>query len=520
MSLYLKYRPQTFKHLVGQDHISTTLINALKKNNLSHAYIYCGPRGTGKTSTARLIAKCLNCEKPDKNNEPCNKCNTCQDSNKGRLIDLIEIDAASNRGIDEIRDLKEKIKFAPTRSNKKVYIIDEVHMLTKEAFNALLKTLEEPPDHAHFILATTEIHKVPETIISRCQRFDFKRIAPAHIVQRLTYIAKEEKIEADEAALQIIANVANGGLRDAIGLLEQLSSESKITEVYVNNALGLSDNTAGTKLYNELIRKNKLEALNIIEGIYNNGIDLYEFTKNFIHFLRSKMHELIKSNENPSQIIDLIDNFTKASQDLKSSIIPQLPLELAIVKTLIKTQDIQTPASAEKPKTTTEKTPPIQQTPPPTIQPKPQNSETQRQQRPIKSKELQKNETPPKETETPTISKELSLDQIKSDWTRVVEQIKRPAIKLSLKEGYPTDLNGNKLIIHFSSKFHLDRLNNSETIGMIETAITQVFEQKLIFVPELGEMKIKPLTTETSDTTSNEGDLATQAMDIFGGTIL
>ena len=238
MSLYRKYRPQTFAHLVGQDHVSQTLLSALRLGRVSHAYLFTGPRGTGKTSTARLVAKALNCL-DESSVEPCNACEICMEIADGRLIDIIEIDAASNRGIDEMRDLREKIHFAPTRAKLKVYIIDEVHMLTKEAFNALLKTLEEPPEHVYFVLATTEVHKIPETILSRCQRFDFQRIPVKVLVDRLSFIAQEEKIEVEEKALEMIAHHAEGGLRDAIGLLEQMAADGSLTVERVSTVLGI-----------------------------------------------------------------------------------------------------------------------------------------------------------------------------------------------------------------------------------------------------------------------------------------
>ena len=228
ISLYRKYRPHNFDNLIGQDHVRTTLINAIKSEHVAHAYLFTGPRGTGKTSSARLIAKALLCSALKDKHEPCNQCDLCLDINSGRLIDLIEIDAASNRGIDEVRELKEKINFAPSRAKYKVYIIDEVHMMTKEAFNALLKTLEEPPAHAYFILATTEVHKIPDTIISRCQRFDFRRLSLKALMTRLAYICEKEGIEAEDKALEVISRYVNGGMRDAIGLVEQLTVDGKL----------------------------------------------------------------------------------------------------------------------------------------------------------------------------------------------------------------------------------------------------------------------------------------------------
>ena len=261
LALYRKYRPYNFKNLVGQDSIKNALINAIKAGNPAHAYLFCGPRGTGKTTTARLIAKSLNCEALIDGHEPCNKCQLCEAINEGALIDLIEIDAASNRGIDEIRDLKEKINFAPSRAKMKVYIIDEVHMMTKEAFNALLKTLEEPPSYVYFILATTEVHKIPETIISRCQRFDFKRIDDKALMTRLSFIAQLEDIKAEDKAIEAISRHVEGSLRDAIQLLEQLTVDQKLTFEYVSDILGVTDFETLDKLFESLLINNTESAL-------------------------------------------------------------------------------------------------------------------------------------------------------------------------------------------------------------------------------------------------------------------
>src|SRR3990172_2916222 len=221
--LYRKWRPRTFAELAGQEAVVRTLTNAIAGGKVSHAYLFSGPRGTGKTTTGRLLAKAVNCAKP-KAGEPCNKCEGCQTYMEGRALDLIELDAASNRGIDEIRNLREKANFAPTggADAHKVYLVDEVHMLTEPAFNALLKTLEEPPRHVIFVLATTEVHKVPATVVSRCQRFDFRRIPLSALVQRLSHIAGEEGFECTPEVLETIVRTATGSARDAINLLEQL----------------------------------------------------------------------------------------------------------------------------------------------------------------------------------------------------------------------------------------------------------------------------------------------------------
>lgn len=220
--LYRKYRPKSFAEVVGQDHIVTVLKNALRLNRVGHAYLFSGSRGTGKTTLARLLAKTYNCEKPKEDGEPCNTCSTCKEFSAGRALDLIEIDAASTRGIDDIRELRESVRFSPMRAKRKVYIVDEVHMLTKEAFNALLKTLEEPPEHAMFILATTELERVPDTILSRTQSFEFRRIGETYIRSRMQDLLKSEKYKLDEEGITLIVFLADGSLRDAESILGQL----------------------------------------------------------------------------------------------------------------------------------------------------------------------------------------------------------------------------------------------------------------------------------------------------------
>jgi len=230
--LYRKYRPQKFSEFVGQEHIVKTLTNAISSGLISHAYLFYGPRGSGKTTIARLFAKAVNCQNRKGGDfEPCNQCFSCKEISEGRAVDLIEIDAASHRGIDEIRDLREGIKFAPTRLKYKVFIIDEAHQLTKEAANALLKTLEEPPSHAIFILATTEIHKMIPTIISRCQRFDFRKLTVPEILKKLEIICQKEKIKIEKVALELIAQNAQGSMRDAESLLDQVSTSFDKKEI-------------------------------------------------------------------------------------------------------------------------------------------------------------------------------------------------------------------------------------------------------------------------------------------------
>src|SRR5512147_628117 len=253
-ALYRKYRPKEWDQVVGQDHVVTTLRNAIAADRVAHAYLFAGSRGTGKTTLARLLAKAVNCTNPDPTKRPCNECDHCKAVNENRFMDMIEIDAASNNGVDDVRDLREKINFSPSQGKYKVYVIDEVHMLSGGAFNALLKTLEEPPPHAIFVLATTEIHKIPATVLSRCQRHEFRRVPIDEIVKNLKEIAAFENIQADEEALTLIARQSAGGMRDAQSLLDQLSSTgTKITLALAQQVLGTATSQTVLDLVNSVL---------------------------------------------------------------------------------------------------------------------------------------------------------------------------------------------------------------------------------------------------------------------------
>lgn len=295
---YRKWRPKSLGAVVGQEAITTTLKQAVSQGRVAHAYLFCGTRGTGKTSTARILAKAVNCLAPQ-NGEPDNECRICVSVNEGRALDLIEIDAASNRGIDDIRDLSDKIRFSPNEARFKVYIIDEVHMLTEPAFNALLKTLEEPPAHAMFILATTEAHKVPLTIISRCQRFDFRRIPLDQMAAKLAEICDSERIEASPDALRLISRVANGGLRDAENLLEQaiVSYGSPVSEDNVRRLLGLGGDETALALAAHIVGKSVSEGISAVNAAAEQGSDLRQLLRQTLEYLRALL--LIKAGAAP-----------------------------------------------------------------------------------------------------------------------------------------------------------------------------------------------------------------------------
>ena len=302
---YRKYRPQTFKEVVGQKNVIKTLTNAIVQNKIAHAYLFAGPRGVGKTTVARLVAKSLNCQKRlPSQYEPCNKCESCKAINNGRSLDLIEIDAASNRGIDDVRALRENIKFPPVHSKYKIFIIDEAHQLTEPAFNALLKTLEEPPSYVIFILATTEPQKLPATILSRVQRYDFKRLAVQDITKQLQSICQKEGIQFEKEALRLIAVYSEGGLRDAESLLGQAAivADKNITVQAVENLVGAVNFEKIHRFVSLLLKKDKVKAIEYVSRILDDGYDIQIFNKEVIDYLRRLL--LLKISPSLGKIID------------------------------------------------------------------------------------------------------------------------------------------------------------------------------------------------------------------------
>ena len=352
IALYRKWRPHTFRDLVGQDHISRTLSQAITSGRIGHAYLFSGPRGTGKTSTAKILAMALNC-KEGPTPDPCGKCESCQRIMDGSAMDVFEIDAASNRGIDEIRGLRETVKFAPAEGRYKVYIIDEVHMLTAEAFNALLKTLEEPPAHVVFILATTEAHKVPPTIQSRCQRFDFRRITVGEIQGRLRYICDQMKTEADDKALELIALQADGGLRDALSILDQCISPSdgRVTEAQVQEMLGLVGHSWIYRMTEALAAGKAQDVLNLVAELLRDGKDLRQIVAELELHLRSLMiyqaagtvegldlyaepEDVLKKQAafwNGETIMQMLARLHETTQELRWSPQPRITVEIALL---------------------------------------------------------------------------------------------------------------------------------------------------------------------------------------------
>jgi DNA polymerase-3 subunit gamma/tau len=353
-ALYRKWRPQTWEAVVGQQHVVQTLRNALAAGRVAHAYLFAGPRGTGKTTTARLLAKAVNCLDEDLARRPCGVCEFCQAVNQGRFLDLIEIDAASNTSVEDVRDLRDKINFAPNQGRYKVYIVDEVHMLSTAAFNALLKTLEEPPGHAIFVLATTEVHKIPATVLSRCQRHEFRRIPVGDIVAQLKTMAAQEGIQAEEQALTLIARQSTGAMRDAISLLDQLASTGQgITLEMAQAVLGTAASQAVLDLVNALVEEQADAGLDQIHAALDAGSDPRQFARQIVDYLRDlllvrmgnssqvdataevreQMARHAQKFETP-ELLRIIRGFNYAAGEARSAWQPALPLEMAFVEAL------------------------------------------------------------------------------------------------------------------------------------------------------------------------------------------
>ncbi|MFH1088644.1 MAG: DNA polymerase III subunit gamma/tau [Patescibacteria group bacterium] len=351
-ALYRRWRPQVFADLVGQNHVKQTILNAIKAGQPNHAYLFAGPRGTGKTSMARLLAKAVNCLN-NKDGEPCGACINCVALVEGRMMDVIEIDAASHTGIDDMRNLTEKVNFAPSSGKYKVYVIDEVHMLSKSAFNALLKTLEEPPSHVIFVLATTEVHKLLPTVISRCQYFDFHYLSHEEVTEQLKKIAQQEKIEISDDALQIIVNNSEGSLRDALSILEQAISfsDGEIDQNILKDLLGIVDVKLVEDLTQAVLDKNASKAITLINEIYFKGFDINQLGKVWLNYLREILMiklgnaDLVQRSKDQKDImqshaqkisvnalINLLQSLVGSMNSYKVASLPQLALELVVAK--------------------------------------------------------------------------------------------------------------------------------------------------------------------------------------------
>ena len=489
-ALYRKWRPARFDQVIGQEHITQTLQNSVAFGRVGHAYLFCGPRGTGKTTTARLLAKAVNCLNEDQSIRPCNQCAVCQSINAGRFLDLIEIDAASNTGVDDIRDLRDKINFSPNLGRFKVYIIDEVHMLSTAAFNALLKTLEEPPAHAMFVLATTEEHKVPATIKSRCQQFNFRLLSIAEISGRLSWLAEKESLTIEPGALALIAQQGAGSLRDAESLLDQLvvAPGDTITLERAQKVLGTATSTSVIDLTNAWLNAAGAEGLGIINDALSSGTDARQFCRQMVNHLRSV---LILQATGPDLAIDLPDNYKETilaqaqrapRQDLIKAVKrfqeaalkpisgwqPQLPLELAFMELLP-----DTPAPVFQVSTLHESSN-TQQKKPHVMEPPLSETDTDPHPLPVPIPEESEKKNavsgttayaaPQKTEPTPARVGQITLDSVKAHWRAMVTQVGQQDKNLPalLAMSKPLAVEGNIIIFGFDFPIFKEKFDKTE----------------------------------------------------------
>jgi DNA polymerase-3 subunit gamma/tau len=501
---YRRWRPQTLAEIVGQKQVTQTLANALSSGRVSHAYLFYGPRGTGKTSTGRILAKALNCLNNGQG-EPCNDCDMCRAITEGRALDVIEVDAASNRGIDEIRDLREKVNYAPNQARKKVYIIDEVHMLTKEAANALLKTLEEPPPYVIFILATTEAHKVPATILSRCQRFDFRRISRADVTSKLARICKTEGIKLEAEGLNLIAKSATGSLRDAENILEQLTTYygKEIGLHQVQAVLGITGDQRAKEIVRHIVAGDLASGVATINSVNSDGLDLRQFNREVVEYLRHLL--LVKTGsedtvdltaEDMAELKEMASKTSLAQISKAIKLFGQLelgfdnystlPLELALVDC------IQSPAPEKEspPQPRYEPPPTVKKAPPPEAKPKPV-AEPIAKAEPEAAKPKAK---PVKDAATPPAELNNEIERLRANWREVMaqapEEVKRTsAIAILRSAGVkPVEIQGDTVILAFKYAIHKDKMETADNQRIVRQIISNFLgrscQVRCVYEPE------------------------------------
>ncbi len=508
-ALYLKYRPQTFDQVQGQEHVTRTLKNALALGRIAHAYLFTGPRGTGKTSTARILAKAVNCTSESKPH-PCNECAICRAINEERLLDLYEIDAASNTGVDNIRDLRDKVDFRPSEARYKVYIIDEAHMLSTAAFNALLKTLEEPPSYVIFVLATTEPSRIPATITSRCQRFDFRRATLVELTGQLAEIARQERLEIEPAALELIARQATGSFRDATSLLDQLISfgSGTVTLAQVQGLLGAASFATVQQIAASIADRDIARGMNAIAGAVDAGADPRQLAREIVDYLRgvlllqngsgaaltasAETREEMKALAQqiaPEQLLRAIRLFNQAVFELRGSSNPTLPLEMALVETTLEPGTPYVPAPPaprrEQPRRAqpapAEHAANAEQEAPAESKPTasaaaPAVEENQQQTIPAASDEIGK------KAKEQTPAEALTVQAVQEQWSAVLARFHKlnKSTEALLKDAQPVALEGNTVVIGFAYDLHRNRIENDKRgKAQIEQVISELLGKPL-----------------------------------------
>lgn len=494
-TLYRKYRPGDFSEVFGQKAIVKVIVRQVKEKKVGHAYLFAGPRGTGKTSMARLLAKAVNCKNPKEGNS-CRECGFCKDIEKGRFLDLIEIDAASNRGIDEIRRLRERVGFSPSEGVYKVYIIDEVHMLTKDAFNALLKTLEEPPSHIIFILATTEPHKVLPTILSRCQRFNFSLASDEVLIERLKYICKKEEVAFSKEALNAIVRNSGGSFRDGESILEKVlgavgvKKDGKIDFEDVRGILGLAEEREIRKFVEMLLGKDASGGLKIFNSIADSGINLFQFLRQVLEYTRSLMVKKVSTKSGDASLSDLlklITEFSDAEGRLKFTSVERLPIEVAIIRVCEQEdlvgndqENIKGDKKRKIGKVFSEATNVISQIP-------------------------KKIKTSVKESNDEDDQIEVTLEQVKRKWKFIIGKILpfNHHLFSFFNKAKPIKLHGSVLTLEVPYRFHKNRIESSKAREVFTGLSEKIFGICLTCVCEVSNDKEE--ITDNYKSSDNEG---------------